>query len=422
MKVPKLAKQLLGTFLGCSPLLAVDIDINGSIAQTFVKTSANQEDWSTLSNTNTGSFEFSEILIGTSAQLNDKCRAGAQLISRDFGSLGNFETQLDYGYGDYRFDDRLGFRAGKMKLPKGLYNETRDIDGARTNILLDQGMYPEDWRGFINSYQGLGVYGTFDEEDIKKGSLEYQLFFGTINIPSDFYVISNLRNNIDDRFEKLETKSLGGLELAYFPPFLENLKLKGSLLKWQGSADMYMYQQNGFNAVSAFNTAYGTSLNAGRIDKALQLDFDSYELGFEYLFKKMTLFAEYQKVYVRANFAQDVERAQATVANTPVVNPALSQAITALPQAMDIYDADTFSWNAGVNYQWFERFQTRIAYSNEKANKDVSDCVHRTTLSLRYDFNRYMIGKLEYTDYYSDKKVVSDDHYGLFLARLGFSF
>ena len=422
MTLNKKTLQFIGSALSCTQLLAVEVDINGSIAQTFVKTSANQEDWSSLSNTKNGSFEFSEVLIGTSAQLNEKCRAGAQLISRDFGSLGNFETQLDWGYGDYRFDEKLGIRAGKMKLPRGLYNETRDIDGARTNILLDQGMYPEDWRGFVNSFQGLGLYGSYDRGDGRFGSLDYQIYGGTINIPSDFFVVNNLKNNIDDHIDGIKTQRLGGLQLGYYPAILKGFKLNGTFLSWKGNVDMYLYNQGGLNAVSAFNTAYGTSLNNGVIDSALQLDYDSYELGFEYLYKAFTFFGEIQKVYVRSTYASDVEVAQRAVAATPGVNAGLAQALGALQGAMTPYSADKFAWNSGVNYQWNEKIQTRISYSKEQVDKDISEFINRTTLSLRYDFNYHMIGKLEYTDYYSDQKATLEKHYGLFMARLGFSF
>jgi hypothetical protein len=421
MELNSIKALLIAMLLVVSVASSQDIDINGSITQTFVKTTGNQDDWSSLSNTKEGSFEFSEILLGISSQLNEKCRAGAQLISRDFGSLGNFETQLDWGYGDYRFDEKFGLRVGKMKLPRGLYNETRDVDGSRTNILLDQGMYPEDWRSFITSFQGLGFYGTFEDLKGPWGSLDYQIYAGTVNIPDDFFFVRDLKNNIDKDLGGLDTKSLMGFQLGYSPSFLDGLKLNATYVSWEGKSDMYLYNQ-AVNGGNVFNTINSTSLNEGRIDSAMMLGYDSYELGFEYFWKNYTFFGELQNTYTRVKYAkgvQDAQAAYAALSDNDKANP-LNQLVVILPIAID--PVDTFAYKLGFNYQWNSAFQTRISYSNFKRNKDIPDCEHRSTLSLRYDINYNMIAKLEYTDYYSDSKTVSDDHYGIFLARLGFSF
>jgi hypothetical protein len=422
--VKKVIAQLLAITTIVGTASSQKIDINGSITQTVVKTTGNQEDWSNLSNTKDGSFEFAEILIGASSQLSEKCRAGAQLISRDFGTLGNFETQLDWGYGDYRFYEQIGIRAGKMKLPRGLYNEARDVDGARTNILLDQGMYPEDWRSFITSFQGVGLYGVLEKPGSQWGSLDYQIYAGTINIPDDFFFVSNLKKNIDQNFNGLDSKSLKGFQLGYSPTRLSGLKLNTTFLSWKGSADLYLYNQGPVNGATVFNGAHGTSLNAGQIDSAVSLDYDSYELGFEYFWKKATFFGEIQKVYVRASYSSDVQAAQsafAALSNTDKMSLS-NQLIIAIPTGIDPYTADTYSWNLGLNYQWTESLQTRVAYSQHNSNKDIDDGENRTVFSVRYDINYNMIAKLEYTDYFFDGKTSADNHYGLFMARLGFSF
>ena len=37
-----------------------------------------------------GSLEFTEILLGASTEVNERLRAGAQLISREYGDTGGF--------------------------------------------------------------------------------------------------------------------------------------------------------------------------------------------------------------------------------------------------------------------------------------------------------------------------------------------
>ncbi len=44
-----------------------------------------------------------------------KLRVGVQFLSRDLGETGNNEVEVDWAYGDYRFRNWLGIRAGKMK-------------------------------------------------------------------------------------------------------------------------------------------------------------------------------------------------------------------------------------------------------------------------------------------------------------------
>ena len=65
-----------------------------------------------------------------------------QLFAHDLGPLGNYSPQFDWYYVDYRFFDWLGIRAGKTKLPWGLYNEANDVDAGRVPILLPQSLYP----------------------------------------------------------------------------------------------------------------------------------------------------------------------------------------------------------------------------------------------------------------------------------------
>lgn len=69
---------------------------------------------------------------------------GMQLFAFDRGNYGRDKVTIDWAYGDYRVNDWLGFRAGKVKIPLGLYNEARDNDALRTFIFLPQQAY-FDW-------------------------------------------------------------------------------------------------------------------------------------------------------------------------------------------------------------------------------------------------------------------------------------
>ena len=108
------------------------VEIHGFVSQGFIASSGSNY----LADSKQGSFEFSEVGINFSKQLTDRMRVGMQLFTHDLGPLGNYRTRFDWFYLDYRFWDWFGVRAGRTKLPFGLYNESSDIDAARVPVLL----------------------------------------------------------------------------------------------------------------------------------------------------------------------------------------------------------------------------------------------------------------------------------------------
>lgn len=157
---------------GSGPL---PIEIHAFVSQGFIKTTSNNY---LAENSTHGSFEFSEVGINFSKQLTDRMRVGMQLFTHDLGPLGNYRTRFDWFYLDYRFWDFLGLRAGRTKLPYGLYNESSDIDAARVSILLPQSMYPVSNRDFLLAQTGGEAYGIVPLGTA--GGLEYRLYGGAI--------------------------------------------------------------------------------------------------------------------------------------------------------------------------------------------------------------------------------------------------
>jgi hypothetical protein len=153
------------------------VDIHGFVSQGFVKSSKNNY----LTDSKRGSFEFSEVGLNFTKSLSDELRVGAQLFARDLGPVGNYRPQFDWYYLDYRFWDWLGLRAGRTKLPFGLYNEINDVDSARVPILLPQSTYPIDQRDYLLAQTGGEAYGRVKLGPA--GALEYRLYGGTIFIP-----------------------------------------------------------------------------------------------------------------------------------------------------------------------------------------------------------------------------------------------
>ena len=152
-----------------------DLEISGFLSQGFTKSDPN----SFIHDHSDGTFEFNEVGINFRISMSDKIDAGLQFLMYDFGELGNNKPSLDWANVSYHHRDWLGFRAGKLKMPLGLYNETRDIDFLRTFIFLPSSIYIENWRDAYSGMNGIGLYGSLPN------GFSYQLQTGGMNIAPD---------------------------------------------------------------------------------------------------------------------------------------------------------------------------------------------------------------------------------------------
>ena len=160
---------------------ASQVRINGFASQGYIKSDGNNY---LVPESKSGSFDLNEVGITINTQVSDKFRIGAQLLSRDFGDEGNNNVALDWGYGDFRFSDAFGLRAGMVKQPLGLYNETRDSDYLRPMAMLPQSIYPEIRRSYGAALRGAGIYGNFS---LGTGNLEYNFLTGFADVNDDTY-------------------------------------------------------------------------------------------------------------------------------------------------------------------------------------------------------------------------------------------
>ncbi len=152
------------------------MDVHGFVSQGFMLSSSNNY----LTNSRRGSFEFTEVGLNFTKTITDDLSVGMQLFMRDLGPIGNYKPQFDWAYLDYHFRDWLGLRAGRTKLPFGLYNDQADIDAARVPILLPQSLYPTADRDFLLAQTGFELYGYQPLPAI--GALDYRVYGGTIFI------------------------------------------------------------------------------------------------------------------------------------------------------------------------------------------------------------------------------------------------
>jgi hypothetical protein len=189
------------------------VEIHGFVSQGFIKSTENNY----LGPSERGSFEFTEAAINFTHSPLDDLRLGVQLFTRDIGPFGNYEPRFDWYYLDYRFFDWLGLRAGRIKLPFGLYNEVNDVDSARVPILLPQSLYDVSRREYLLALTGAELYGELDLGGA--GSLAYHLYGGTIYLdPADVGV--EVRGS--------DVPYVVGGRLMWSPP-IEGLSIGGSL-------------------------------------------------------------------------------------------------------------------------------------------------------------------------------------------------
>ena len=157
------------------------VQVHAFVSQGYIKTTDNNY----LAKTeDRGSTEFAEAGINVTKAIGDRLRLGVQLFTRDLGPIGNYDAKFDWFYLDYRLTDYLGFRAGRVKLPFGLYNEINDVDAARVSILMPQSVYSTRNRDFLLAQTGAELYGYLPMGGA--GALDYRLYGGTIfvDIPS----------------------------------------------------------------------------------------------------------------------------------------------------------------------------------------------------------------------------------------------
>ena len=162
--------------------------------------------------------------MNVSRQLSDRLHAGMQLYSRDVGTFRDLPPRIDWAYLDYRAKPWLGLRAGVIKMPYGLYNEYEDIDSARTAILLPQSVYSIRNRSALLAQTGFAVYGQ-PRLGRSGGSLEYQAWLGTLNIPNDALEVSG-----NATLDTSQAKYVTGAQVFWHTP-LEGLRVGGSFLR-----------------------------------------------------------------------------------------------------------------------------------------------------------------------------------------------
>lgn len=248
----KLRMLCLVTVLALVPVSSPAFDLaqlrlNGFVSQGYMKTEDNN--WLATDSVD-GTTQILEAGLTINVPVNDKLRVGMQFLSRDLGDEGNNDVRLDWAFGDYRFDDALGVRLGKVKMPIGLYNEGRDSDFLRNMAFLPQSVYDETRRNLLVASQGGQVYGNIPLGSA--GDLDYAIYGGQINFPDDSPTLQAFLG-----FAQMAESMMGGgtlvsisadNEYVYGGRLLFNSAIDGlrcGISGFEGKADFPVFEDNG---------------------------------------------------------------------------------------------------------------------------------------------------------------------------------
>jgi len=316
------------------------LQVHGFISQGFLYTSDNNY----LANSSRGSFEFTELGLNFTLQPLDRLTLGLQIFSHDLGPIGDYRATLDWYSVDYHWQDWLGIRAGRVKLPFGLYNDSSDVDSARTAILLPQSIYPAQNRDFLLAQTGFELYGYRGLG--LGGGLEYRMYGGTIFLdirPQPGSPVTAVDLNVP---------FVAGGRLMWVAP-VEGLRLGGSLQFLRLETHLMMPS------------------NPGQV--AVNLPVMLWVASVEYTLRDLLFAVEYSRWRVR------------TESSNPSLFP---EGLTFSERGYALASYRVNSWlQAGAYYS--------LLFPNVSRRGTLDGRQHDAALTLRFDINRFWLVKLE---------------------------
>ena len=158
-----------------------NLQLHGFATQGFLYTSNNN--YLTMKSSS-GSLQWTEGAVSFTDAITDKLRIGVQLHMYQMGQFGGPNIVVDWASGDYKVNDYLGFRVGKIKTPLGLYTDSQDVDALFLWVTLPQAMYPNDNRDYDLSERGGEVYGGVRLGE-RAGTVRYRGHLGSSVLDAD---------------------------------------------------------------------------------------------------------------------------------------------------------------------------------------------------------------------------------------------
>ncbi|MCB9481522.1 MAG: hypothetical protein H6680_06855 [Desulfobacteraceae bacterium] len=370
-----------------------DVDIHGFISQGYMKSTHNNF----FAETVDGTSEFSEVGFNLGTDVSDNLHLGIQFFARKLGEFGKGEIEIDWAYGDYRWKDWLGVRAGKMKMPHGLHNATRDIDFLRTNIFLPQSVYNEAWRDTVAAMQGGELYG-----DIYlggAGSISYQFQGGNSEFPVDSGVATTTEDQTRLAYLNFEADD-------YFPDYSA-----ATGIVWTTPVDGLRLSLTGWLVSFTLKGTATGRLPFQEMNGGFEMDTRSAEWtgSFEYALGNLTIAGEYSRNNYDFRAGGDVfDNMQASSGQS------YSPTLNAIAAGISHVELETEGYYGSLAYRFTDWLEVGTYYSvyyadrDDKDGKENEESVRKEAgykdhdawlkdlcLSLRFDLSPNWVLKLE---------------------------
>ena len=403
---------------------AGSVEIHGFISQGYLLTDHNNY----MANTEKGTFQFDEMGVSFSTQAADQLHLAMQIFARDLGDVGNNKVVLGYAYGDYRWKDWLGFRAGKIKLDYGLYNETREMDMLRTGVMLPQSVYSEMWRDSFSNLNGIGLYGY--TPDSFAGKLSYNFQIGAMEFEKDSGFAKSFTPRMNENLQLTAMDS----DYAWFGTLqwhtpVPGLKAKGTYYTIEG-----LEAQGNISMTDKDGKTTNSSVKFDVVEK------DGYVLSLEYSWKNLTLIAEYSEDTYQVDHTVESSTQGTTTAPIGSGSPTGTSPGGGSPPPPPKHSSQ--GWYVSASYRFTDWVESALSYSEYYPDKDnksgdnkppearFTSWLKTTTLSTRFDINPYWVMKLEgsYNDGFGGINLAENnaddlrDYWWLFAAKVTFSF
>ena len=236
-------------------------NIAGFISQGFIYTDDNNY----YTDTTKGSFQFNEIGININKRISPKMKAGIQLLSYTIGDVGKNDIEVDWGFADYSYNRYLNLRAGILKAPLGLYNETRDVDSSMLYIFLPSSVYQTNFRDTVLRLTGVGLYGELSTGIA--GDFNYQFLSGKLDLDENSATAKSMYSTYkyEINVEDLNVKTDYIFNIKWYLP------VEGLLFSW-------VYRDSEMNAISSYT--YGN--NQIKFEMKLpQIIYQTFSLKYE---------------------------------------------------------------------------------------------------------------------------------------------
>jgi hypothetical protein len=343
-----------------------------------------------------GTLEFFEAAINAQTDLSDKLHVGLQLFSQDEGAQNDSTPRLDWGFLDYHWRRELGIRAGRVRIPFGLYNEYIDIDSSRVPILLPQSVYPLTERTVLNSQTGFLVYG--DLPLCHFGSLEYQAYGGELSTP-----LAPGQDANSSRLYQIDSKYIYGGQLFWHPP-VDGLRVGAGL-------DEYINLAPALTQLFIMEGVVPPTFDGNVIGSIRPANF--WIASAEYMVDDWQFAAEYSRWFERARF-------------DPVVLPAATSDNERFYGLAAYHINDELA--ASAYYSVLYTDVNDRSGSNKMAFPSKYDAWSRdAAATLRWDVNDHWLWKAEahFIDgaaYVSATQPMPARYWGMFLVRTTVTF